>query len=380
MKRIAILVCVVAACGGDSKKGGATTPKAGSDDQSMKDAEPGGGGAGSGGANPTPGGGPAGGGPAAPPGGPAVDPISSGPPIVIPNMDPDPQAAKAQVDSHLTIARAALAAATPDPDTALREAREALKFDAANVDAAGMVAFAYYHKKLYDTAELVLDDLFKRDQAKSNANVFYVYGLVYEHTNRPDQALKAYTQAVAINPNFPSALVNLGAFQLRNKQYTEAATTFERLTQQFNRNDAITLTSLGSAYRGRSGDYQAGDPNRDQLIRQAEGAYRKAMQANPSYGPAYYNMGLLYLDADPFPGIADPLQRVNAAKGFFDQYKNMPGVDIKLFDERMKDVTKLIKRIQKQQKKGGGGGAAPAPEAPKKDKKGKGGDKGGGNP
>jgi hypothetical protein len=31
----------------------------------------------------------------------------------------------------------------------------------------------------------------------------------------------------------------------------------------------------------------------------------------------------------------------------------MPGVDIKLYDERMKDVTKAIKRAEKQKKKGG---------------------------
>jgi len=374
MKRLAaIILCVAAACGGDNKKGGSTTPKqAGSGDQSMQDADPKGtGNVAAGGGSGAPGTPTPPGGPAAPPSVPG-DPISSGPPIVIPNMDPDPGAAKQQVDSHLTIARAALAATSPDPDTALREAREALKADATNVDAAAMVAFAYYHKKLYDTAELVLDDLIKRDAAKNNANVMYVYGLIYDHTNRPDQALKAYGQAVSINPNFPSALVNLGVFQLRNKQYTEAQNTFERLVNQFNRQDAITLTSLASAYRGRSGDLQAGDPNRDNLIRQAEATYKRAMQANPSYGPAYYNMGLLYLDADPFPGITDPLQRVNAAKDYFDKYKNMPGVDMKLFDERMKDVTKLIKRIQKQQKKGGSappsGGAAPGQTPPKKPK------------
>ena len=32
------------------------------------------------------------------------------------------------------------------------------------------------------------------------------------------------------------------------------------------------------------------------------------------------------------------MQRLNAAKAFLDQYKNMPGVDMKLYDERMKDV------------------------------------------
>ena len=77
------------------------------------------------------------------------------------------------------------------------------------------------------------------------------------------------------------------------------------------------------------------------------------------YGPAYFNLGLLYLDADPFPsggGQLDTMQRLNAAKGFFDQYKNMPGVDMKLYDERMKDVAKLIKREEKRRKKAGKGG------------------------
>jgi len=273
------------------------------------------------------------------------------PTITPPNLDTDPAQSKAQVDAHMTIAKQALSQPTPDADKALSEARAALAIDAANVDAAAYVAFAYYHKRLYDTAELVLDDLFKRESAKQNANVYYVYGLVYDHTNRPDRAKLAYQKAVEINPNHSSALVNLGVHQLKHSQYAEAQQTFERLTQQFGRNDAITLTSLGSAYRGRSADFRPGAPERDQFVRTAEQSYKAALQANASYGPAYYNLGLLYLDTDPYPGVADPMQRLNAAKGFFDQYKNMPGVDIKLYDSRMKDVDKLIKRVQKQQKK-----------------------------
>jgi tetratricopeptide (TPR) repeat protein len=272
-------------------------------------------------------------------------------PVAYPALDPDPAAAKTQVNAHLTIAKNALAQANPDGDTALKEARLALTYDAANVDAAAMVAFAYYHKKLYDTAELVLDDLFKRESAKGNAQVYYVYGLVYDKTNRPERAQLAFEKAVGIDPNHASALVNLGVHQLQQGQYGPAQQTFERLTKQFNRNDAITLTSLGSAYRGRSADYPPGDSQRDQFVRAAEGSYKRATQANANYGPAYYNLGLLYLENDPFPGISDGIVRLNAAKGFFDQYKNMPGVDIKLYDDRMKDVTKLIKRLEKQNKK-----------------------------
>ena len=361
-----LLAFAFAACGGGSKKAAAkpTPGKGNTDTQSMKDgidptvgagstggSTAGGGSAGGGttagggGAAGTPG--PAGGGAVTSPA--AVDP--TGPPVVAPNLDPDPAQAKVQVDKHLTVARQALALATPDAETALREARLALSIDAANVDAAAMVAFAYYHKKLFDTAELVLDDLYKRDTAKSNANVFYVYGLVYDKTNRPERALLAYQKAVGINPNHASALVNLGVHQLKNSQYDAAVQTFERLTREFNRNDAVTLTSLGSAYRGKSADYGSGSGDRNGLVGKAEAQYKRALQANANYGPAYYNLGLLYLDNDPFPGIADPIVRLNAAKAWFDQYKNMPGFDLKLYDERMKDVTKALKRAQKKTKK-----------------------------
>lgn len=351
-----VLLSLLIACGGGDKKETTTpTPAGGSGSQSMDDggADPdvdGPGGSGEPGDPTLPGGGGGDVG-STDPGGSDGDPTTpEPPPIVPPNFDADPAQSKAEVDRHLNAAKAALNQATPDADKALAEARAALAIDAASVEAASYVAFAYYHKKLYDTAELVLDDLIKRPVAKQNANVNYVYGLVYDATNRPAEARLSYETAVQLNPNHASALTNLGVHQLKNSQYQEAQQTFERLTGQFGRNDAVTLTSLGSAYRGHAADYRAGDGQRDQLVRSAESAYKRATQAQASYGPAYYNLGLLYLDTDPYPGIADAVQRLTTAKQYFDQYKNQPGVDMKLFDSRMKDVDKAIKRAQKKTK------------------------------
>jgi tetratricopeptide (TPR) repeat protein len=354
------------ACGGGSKGGtttptgtGTTTTTGGT--QSMNDKDPTGGGTTNTGGGNSSGTNNTGAGSMPDPngGGGATAPVE--PPIVFPNQDPDPAQAKTQVDAHLNIAKSSLARNPPDADTALHESLEALKFDASSVDAAAYVAFAYYHKKLYDTAELVLDDVFKREAAKSNPNVYYVYGLVYEHTNRPDQAVLAYKKAVELNPNFASALVNLGVFQLRNKQYAEAQSAFERLVQQFNLNDAVTLTSLASAYRGHAADYPPGSADRNQLIMSAEQSYKRALAANGNYGPAYYNLALLYLDFDPFPsggGSLDTMTRLNAAKTYLDQYAKTPSFELKLYDERTKDVTKAIKRATKKAK-----GSKPAPAA-----------------
>lgn len=353
----AVLVCALVACGGSSKNA-STTPKAtgsaGSDSQSMQDTpvpdtgapNPN---AGAGQGLPNANGGDTGSAAAA----------DTGPAVTYPNYDPDPAQAKAQVDQHLSVAKQALSAPTPDADTALREARAALAIDASNLDAAAYVAFALYHKKQYDSAELVLDDVFKRPSAKENAMIYYVYGLVYDHTNRPEQAVLAFKQAVQLNPNLASAWIDLGTHQLENKQYADAQATYEKVVQQFGKADAITLTNLASAYRGRSGDYPAGSGDRNNYIIQAEATYKKALAQNPNYGPAYYNLALLYLDADPFPsggGSLDNLQRLNAAKAYLDQYKNMPGVDMKLYDTRAKDVDKAIKREEKKRKKAAKGG------------------------
>ncbi len=360
-----LLAAGLAACGGSDKKAATTTPTKAKDTttQSMKDGDPvgdpGAGGtsnAGGGGGTTTGGGTPAlpngngggGGGGGDTVGGADVPP----PAIVPPNLDPDPSQAKAAVDEHLKVARRALAQGTPDPETALREARLALAIDAANVDAAAMVALAYYHKRLYDTSELVLDDLFKRESAKKNANVLYAYGLVYDKTNRPANAMLAFKQAVQLDPNHTSAMINLGVYELRNKQYEEAAELFERLVQQFGRADAVTMTSLGSAYRGKAAGFPPGGQH-DSLLQRAEDSLKRAITANTNYGPAYYNIALLYLDADPFPtagGPMDTLQRLQNARTYFDSYKALPGADIKLFEERMKDVSKAVKREEKRRK------------------------------
>lgn len=350
MFRLGLVASLVlaAACGGKGKDAKTTPDKQAAADPSMKDpgdpTQPGDGS----GATPTD--------PNAPGGGSGVP---GDPTVTPPNLDVDPAQAKTQVDQYLAQAKASLSGPVPDAEGALKHARAALAVDAASVDAAAMVAFAYYHKKLYDTAELVLDDLFKREAAKKNANVYYVYGLVYDQTNRPERAVKAYRTTVELNPSHASALVNLGVHQLKNSQYQEAQQTFERLTQQFQRADAVTLTSLGSAYRGRSAEFPPGAAERDSFVQKAEREYKRAESANPSYGPLYYNLGLLYLDTDPYPGIADPVQRLQIAKGYFDKYKNMAGVDMKLFDSRMKDVDKAIKRAEKAKKKKAPKAAAP---------------------
>ncbi len=364
---VLLLTASLVACGGKSKA--KTTPGSGSaggsDAVGMKDGDdpddPGGGGgsgdgggAGDGGGSGDGGGAGDGGGDGD--GGDGDEPEKEKPKFVPTNMDPDPEVAKTEVQSHIVASRNALKGDTPDPDLAISEAKEALKVDGTNIDAVVLIAHAYVIKKQYDTAETILDMLVKdrKDAAPKNASVYYVYGLVYDKINEPAKALKSYEKAVELRPKYPAALINLGVHQLRNKQYDAAMQTYELLTGELNNTDASTWSSLGSAYRGKSADYASGSAEQSSWLTKSETAYKRATTANKNYGPAYYNLGLLYLDADPMPdgngGSMDTLVRLKQAKTYFDEYKNMPGVDITLYDQRMKDVTRLIKREEKRRK------------------------------
>jgi len=49
------------------------------------------------------------------------------------------------------------------------------------------------------------------------------------------------------------------------------------------------------------------------------------------------------------------VRRCAGAMIYFDQYKSIPGVDMKPYDDRLKDVTKAVKRAEKRQKKSAAG-------------------------
>ncbi|HVV84975.1 MAG TPA: tetratricopeptide repeat protein [Kofleriaceae bacterium] len=374
------LALAAAGCGGAAKKG-KTTPSGtggGSDASSMKDSasdptaggdDQGGGsgadqGGGSGaGSDDQPGAGSGSGsggdqGDGAGSGSAAAEPAP--PPIVPPNYDTSPEQAQAQVQKHLAAAKAYLSQKPPDSDSAIREAKATLAADGTNIDAIVAIAHANYDKRLYDTAEVILDDLYKhRSSSQSNPYLYYVYGLVYDATGEDQKAFLAYQKATELDPNDASALVNLGVHQLANKKYDDAVTTYEKLTGQLSPKDPVSWNGLGDAYRGKSADFEATSPERATWLLKAEAAFKQAQTLDRNYGAAYYNLGLLYLDADPFPDPSgqpyDTLVRLNMAKTYFDEYKNLPGVDMKLYDERTKDVTKLIKREEKKRKKDAAG-------------------------
>ncbi|HWN69849.1 MAG TPA: tetratricopeptide repeat protein [Haliangium sp.] len=281
------------------------------------------------------------------------------PKIKPPDLDLPAADQARRVEGQLVMARRALTATTPDPDRALEAARAALEIDATSIDAVALMAHAYHAKGFDDTAEVMLDMLYReRERARQNPAVFYVYGLIYDATDRAERAMSAYYQAVQIEPGHRAAMTNLGAHYLRKKMFAEATLVYEKLTGELGVKSAVAWTNLGAAYRGRAAEFPVGSPNRDAFLREAETAFKRAMSSDRGYANTYYNLGLLYLDADPFPGASKPmdtLQRLGQARTYFEEYGRSRGADRDLMTERIKDVDKLIKREKKRQKRDSAG-------------------------
>jgi hypothetical protein len=339
-----LLAAALAACGGKGKNDSAA-PGGGGGGGAGDGATAGGDGGGGGGDGAAPGDGGDGGGD-----GGSFDP---GPGVQPPGLDLAPEVKKQRAMEHVKRGQEGLDRSN-DPNFAIQEAKAALAVDETSIDAMVLLAHANYVKGYYDQVEDVLNKALERGGTK-NKKLHFLMGLVHEKNKRDDKALDSYSKAVALDPSYKSAIMNLGVFLLKAKRWEEAVTMYERLTGELNYKTAAALTNLASAYRGRSADFTTSDvKRRNELLLKAEATYKRALNAGKSYGPAYYNLGLLYLDADPFPAGKDDMdliKRLQRAKSFFDDYRRMPGADHKLADEQVAVAQKLIDKEERQRAK-----------------------------
>ncbi len=271
-----------------------------------------------------------------------------------PGLDLTPEQRKTRVAGHVQSAQAALNSGNPNVEVAIREAQAALQVDEGSLEAMLALAHANYLKGYLELTEDILTKAESRG-AGNRKELHFLKGLVFERTDRNDEALAAFERAVEIDDGYKNGLQNLAAHYLRNKRYQQASEILERLTGTLKVQDASVWTNLATAYRGLSADAAASDvTRRNALLIKAAATYDRALKANPNYGPAYYNLGLLYLDADPFPAGAkdmDKLERLTKARGYFEQYRDKPGANQKLADEQAQLAQKLYDREQLARKK-----------------------------
>lgn len=115
-----------------------------------------------------------------------------------------------------------------------------------------------YQKKKYQAALPVYTQLTQR--APGDALTWFQLGNVQAHLKHPDAAIKAYRQALTLNPKLARAWHNMGLIQLREAAatYTEMAANIppvDPLQADALHNAQVLLQLLG---------VQAGDENADE--------------------------------------------------------------------------------------------------------------------
>lgn len=267
-----------------------------------------------------------------------------------PGSDLPPERRDQLVTQHLV--RAGQAIRAHQPDTVIREARAALDLDETNVEAMLVLAHGYYLKSYDDKAEAILQIAKKHPAGERHPVLWMLLGLVADRGGREDDAIVAYEKASTLKDDYVAAWINRGAIYLERKRYADAVAAFEKVVAIQPRS-ARAYAMLGAAYRGRSADLVNDPEGRDALLRKAEHALKTAMAIEPGYAPAYFNLGILYLDADPFPGL-ETLPRLQAAIRYLNEYKRMAGAQVKAGDpveQHLEAAQKAYDREVKRQEK-----------------------------
>jgi len=143
-------------------------------------------------------------------------------------------------------------------------------------------------QELFDEADR-LEDEGQNEQAlgiwrqlseiEPTRNVFLRLGRLARELGLADEAEKAFQRAIKSDPRSWLALTSLGSLAIRRGEYS-AAVNYLRLAREI-KEDPGSLSILGDALRNTGRDSEA------------EEAYRSAIQIDPNYEEAYYNLGVL---------------------------------------------------------------------------------------
>lgn len=206
------------------------------------------------------------------------------------------------------------------------------------------------NKNRLDLAKLLLDEAKKRNE--KYAPLQNAYGLYHMHRSALSQALQHFQAAVAIDPKFVEARMNVGLTTLGFRNYDLAKEQFTAvLAIQPKNYDAVI--GLGNALRGAKD------------IEGAEREYKRAQGIDGKRGEAVYNLGVLYKD---FRATKDTPQAsiatYEAAKRFFVEFQSKQA-DPKDLAEAKEQVVLIDKTVRQTQKFLQSVGNQPTP-APKK--------------
>ncbi|MFH1129878.1 MAG: tetratricopeptide repeat protein [Pseudomonadota bacterium] len=262
----------------------------------------------------------------------AADSASVAPPTPAPTA-PTPIAdvspPTAIVDNAMTLVRQG------QYEKAIQQCKAALRRSEKHTPAMIVMARAYFHLGKTEFAEAICDIALGIDP--NIGKCFNIKGFIALKNENMPLALTHFKNATVVQPSFGPAWLNLGAQYLKAKNYEAAIPALEKAVQLMP-SRAETHLNLGSAYRG------------NKEVVKAQNCFAEALRLkNNNYPDAYFNLGILYLDADSFPGM-DRLHQLNTAMSHLNRYKQIAGFRIKddPVDSFILDTQRAFQREQRR--------------------------------
>lgn len=253
-------------------------------------------------------------------------------------------------------ARAEAALDAGKPELAIEEAKRALAINERHVPAMIALAKAYLQLRKLELVSAILDSAARVDP--KSGDVPLLRGFLALEADDPAGAIALFREATERDPRHAAAWNDLGALYVQTKNWDAARSALESaiaLAPRF----AKAHLNLGSALRGK----------RDFAL--AEASYLRALALDPGLDTALFNLGILYLDADPFPGV-DPIPQLEKALQHLQQYRTRLGPRLPKEDpvtaylgEAQKALERLRRLEERKKKRQPQPDAAPTAPRPK---------------
>ena len=200
---------------------------------------------------------------------------------------------------------------------AIDHSRQALRIHEQNVEAMLVMAEAYFRQKKFELVQavtssaLAVDEKVRTPQESSRAH--NLKGFAYTAMGQDNLATQAFRKAAEADDKNAAAWNNLGTRYMQAGDIATAKQCFAyalELDPRF----AKAHLNFGAALRAE-GKWQ-----------DAEKSFDTALKLRPNYPEAYFDLGVLYLDADPYPGL-ETIGRLEKAIAFLTKYRELAIAD-----------------------------------------------------
>ena len=130
-----------------------------------------------------------------------------------------------------------------------------------------------------------------------NSESAYLFELVEEKNNTPQESIDALKANLIINPNNPNVSFMLGNAQMNSRQFKDAAVSYTKAINNSKKKTFEGFYNRGLAYIN-SNQFDKAIPD-----------FVRSLEEKPNYSASYYNLGIAYLNKGDKKNAKNALQQ-----------------------------------------------------------------------